>query len=645
MKYRLLPAAFIDNAASAAKIFFRPIRISRVSQQTILQVFLGLLFSLASAFSSIAWAANISTQVDHQNVIFGDTIQVTYTLDDFKGQLAPDTTALYQDFDIVSSGLQQRVVIRNGSTEHLNQIMLVLQPKKIGALVLPSITIGGVKTPSYNITVSKQDNPLHSHSTDETFLRAQVNHYTPYVQSEVIYTTQLYYREQIQNGQMTEPTVEDALLVRLGNDLEYESTIHNTVYRVIERQYAIYPQRSGKLKIGSPIFTGFGRSLSSSDPDFTMSLGVVHRLHVQAKDTILNVQPVPAAAKNFDWFPARDVSMTQTWEGLNAKKTGEPITRIVKIRAVGITAEQIPDIEISSSAELSAYRSQAINSNQYVNHNIIGERVIKIVYIPKAAGHLDIPPIALPWWDVHEEKLKISSLPGKPLSPLTTTTQFISGTPNHDATPSVRVLGNTSTEQETAQQRRDSPWSLSPWAVLLLLCISIMIVSWFCVRQYKAKVFSYRNTDTGIDPDSHDAKKMRMRISTINTLRDACTEKNIVKLKDALFRWARSAYSHNTILSIADMTRCIADAEFTHLGLDLEKQLYGTVSPKQDAAKDAANSTFDFDHFWQVFIKLEINRAYQHPFIFRTCAIRTLITSKKKSNSVLPPMYYPNSDD
>ena len=78
------------------------------------------------------------------------------------------------------------------------------------------------------------------------------------------------------------------------------------------------------------------------------------------------------------------MTLTESWEGLRHPKVGEPISRSIKLIVNGVTADQIPDFTLAQVDDLSTYSDRATNNNHLNNKQVIGERTVKIAYIPKS---------------------------------------------------------------------------------------------------------------------------------------------------------------------------------------------------------------------------------------------------------------------
>ncbi|MEZ5581408.1 MAG: hypothetical protein R3F37_00205 [Candidatus Competibacteraceae bacterium] len=67
----------------------------------------------------------------------------------------------------------------------------------------------------------------------------------PYVQAQVQYTVRLLFAVPLLDGSLDAPQPANAVVERLGDDVSYETQRNGRRYRVIERRYALFAQRSG----------------------------------------------------------------------------------------------------------------------------------------------------------------------------------------------------------------------------------------------------------------------------------------------------------------------------------------------------------------------------------------------------------------
>jgi len=128
------------------------------------------------------------------------------------------------------------------------------------------------------------------------------------VQAQFIYTIRLLRTVGIASASLSEPETNDpdAIIEKLSED-NYTTTRNGISHEVFERRYAIFPQRSGQLKVNPITFEG---RVNATQPrtifdQFRMS-GQLKRL--RSKAVSATVKAAPATVKLQDWLPASEFS-------------------------------------------------------------------------------------------------------------------------------------------------------------------------------------------------------------------------------------------------------------------------------------------------------------------------------------------------
>ena len=172
-----------------------------------------------------------------------------------------------------------------------------------------------------------------------------------------------------------------AVIEKLGEDKSYEVQRGRNQYLVIERQYAIFPQKSGLIKIDPIIFQGQvgGAGRLFIDPFGPQPQAVMKR----SKSLELNVKPVPDTFTGSSWLPATKLELSEQWSSDPLKiNQGEPVTRTLKLEARGLPASQLPEIVSELDKKLKQYPDQPILDEKYDRHGLNGIRQQKTALIP-----------------------------------------------------------------------------------------------------------------------------------------------------------------------------------------------------------------------------------------------------------------------
>ena len=87
-------------------------------------------------------------------------------------------------------------------------------------------------------------------------------------------------------------------------------------------------------------------------------------------------------------MPSSQVKLIETWSNKSTSLTaGEPITRTIRISALGLTAAQIQPLPNIENTALKLY-DQAVLEDQQTNHGILGIRSESVAIVPIKAGQI-----------------------------------------------------------------------------------------------------------------------------------------------------------------------------------------------------------------------------------------------------------------
>ncbi|MCK4676401.1 MAG: protein BatD, partial [Gammaproteobacteria bacterium] len=288
---------------------------------------------------------------------------------------------------------------------------LAVIAKDIGTFTIPAINFGKDISPAIQITItnSSSSNTVTADGKPtipaKIFLESSIDKKSGWLQSQFIYTIRLLRTVNITGASLTEPETSDpdAIIHHIGED-QYQTTRNGVRHEVIERRYAIFPQKSGLLKIKPITFEG---RINATQPrsifdQFRMS-GQLKRL--RSKTVEVKVKAAPSTVNLQDWLPASNVQLIEEWsDDIQNIKAGEPVTRTITIVAEGLTAVQLPDLDLKEINGLKQYADKAVVENRKSKNGLTGLKQIKVALIPAAAGSYTLPEIKLQWWNTKTNK-------------------------------------------------------------------------------------------------------------------------------------------------------------------------------------------------------------------------------------------------
>jgi len=505
-----------------------------VLKRTPLSLTAWVLFALLLCLSEVS-AANIQADLDRKQVSLNESFTLVFTTDGSEDG-DPDFRPLEQDFEILAQNESSKMSFINGAITSIKQWTLTLMAKQAGFFTLPEISFGSDRSPSIRIDIQKTANAKPGQPSEPIFIEVSASPESVYVQAQVIYTVKLHISVNLLSAQLSEPSLSDAdaVIEKLGKDHEFETTVRGKRYKVIERRYAIFPQRSGQFTIAPVAFAGQLAGQSSRFSPFPGG-GSVKRL--RSREIKLEVKPVPQDKIRGRWLPAKKLRLVEVWPKNASNNSelpvaGEPITWKITLMAEGLTAAQLPEIEPKVPKGIKSYPDQPVLNNEKRDNSVIGIRQEKIDLIPGKAGIYRLPAIEVPWWNTVTEKMEIARLPARQIEVVAAETEEMptSITP----LPASPLQKESNTEIETERGSGDAARGSGFWSwISLILGVgwAITVVAWWGSRQQTTK-----DLDSVSNTIPLDMKQMKRQ------LKAACTTNEASAAKAALLSWAQALW-------------------------------------------------------------------------------------------------------
>jgi hypothetical protein len=379
-----------------------------------------------------AWRAlaSVSASLDASQIAAGDTVQLTLEHDgSASGQ--PDVAPLEQSFDILGTSSSTSIELINGSASEKTQVVLTLAPKSTGRLTIPSLSWDGERTQPLSLTVSGpgaagEPGTSRAPSTAKIFIETSTTPDRPYVQAAVHLTVRLFTSETLYHADLELPDSSDFVVKQLGSDASSGVERNGQSYQVVTRQYLLFPMHSGKLTLPGPVLdaevavnqppqSSYGNSPFGGffgGPAFGM-LRTLRPVRLHGNPIVLSVRPRPAGAVGSYWLPARDVTLSATWNPAKlTARAGDPVTLDVDLQATGLTAAQLPDLSslLNTPAGLKAYPDQPKLTDSTQGGELVGSRDQTIALMADSPGHYTIPALTLTWWDTRANQPRTATL-------------------------------------------------------------------------------------------------------------------------------------------------------------------------------------------------------------------------------------------
>lgn len=435
--------------------------------------YFGRWFFLLALLLLLPWSVwggeELAVSASRHTLTEGESFDLTIILGG-KRETSPDWTSLEKDFEILGTSQSNRIQILNGQMETHIQWRITLTPKRIGELTIPSLVVAKQKSQEIPITVlpAGQQAPRQSDTEGIPPLRVEVE-VSPakvYQQAQVRYRVRIYYQTEVElrEAELSEPKPSDAVVVRMGEDKQYTAQVHGEHYKVVERNYALFPQKTGTLKIPPVTLTAqvtqrhgwagghdplqfFGLPQGSLLDPFGNSRPV----KLLSKTEQVEVLPAPVQAPS-PWLPSTKVTLTESWSPASPHfRVGEPVTRTLTLEAIGQDGKQIPPFLLSNTiVGMKYYADQPQFDTKVQQDSMIGRRIEKLALIPAQPGTITLPEIRVPWWNIKENRAEVAILPSQVI-------QVAPGTqtPSQGSQPPLAIPKATPTLQSSSPAQAD----------------------------------------------------------------------------------------------------------------------------------------------------------------------------------------------
>lgn len=543
------------------------------------------------------WAApnSVRAWLDRDTMQFGETVTLNVEAHgNVSGQ--PDFSALAADFKLLTTQSSRQLEIVNGKQDSQTIWAIGLEPKHVGQLTIPPLDVDGAKTAAIVLAVVPPPTGAHGKPGDDVYIEATAEPLAPYVQQQVRYTVRLFYALDLASGNLGDPSVKDANVLRLGQDRQFSTTLSGHRYRVLERHYAITPQRSGEMTLPSITFRGV--VLDASDP---MSfLGRGRTVDARSDAITLNVRPQPATAGLKTWLPATSLALTDTTDVPTQVRAGDPVTRTIRLQAQGLAYEALPSLELKAPDGAEIYPDREQDRTRDDGTWLWGERDRKFVFVPSRPGTLTLPGLEIRWWNTATDRAETTSLPSR-------TVQVLPALAGGNGPPSTKPAASASPPAVAASHGAAMhPASATPSNVALwrgfafaALALWLATLAWIWRMRGRRPAGVEGGGSTRVVPSEGRAAFTR-----------ACAMGDLAGAERGLVAWARS--ERPEVRSTGDIARSLDDADQVAAIEALQRTRYAGVADDGTSAR--------------------LQRAFRRGFVWRP-------TAERKRDSVLPELY------
>jgi hypothetical protein len=474
-----------------------------------------------------AAVASIAITADKNQATLEDVISLTISVEGARGEpVLPAMPA----FEATRQGSSSRVQIINGQMSSSVDYSYLLYPKQEGAFTIGPATLDykGSKFTSntINITIGKAAARPAEASDKEVFVTAAVDNKNPYVNQQIVYTLKFYRRVRVANARLTEsPSFEGFITEQLEKEKEYQTVVSGRQFMVTEIKQALFPAQAGTLTITPStlqcdvVVRRQRRGGGFNDPFFDDSFFGFSQTEPKILRTSpieVTVKPLPEEGKPRDY--ANLVGEFRAAAEISKKKleVGESATLTLTLTGTG-NLKSSQDMKIENLEGFKVYDDKPSFEQQVTGGQVGGTLVIKKALVPLKEGTLQIPAIALSYFNPQSGKYEtartepqaLEVLPAQEKEKLQVAEAEKSGTAKQE----IKIIGKDILPIHTSVDVL-SPVTLNPftWVTALLFLSPILGFGiGFVLKHQKEKIAA----DTGLIRSKAAYKNLNRKLSLV----------------------------------------------------------------------------------------------------------------------------------
>ncbi|MCB1595485.1 MAG: protein BatD [Xanthomonadales bacterium] len=505
--------------------------------------------------------AEVTASVDRSRIIIGETLTLTISVDENSNE-EPDLTELEDVFTVLGTSKSSSTQIINNSYSTQTSWQISLMPNGVGENTIPPIKVGSQQTKPIQISVTKSD--PNAKANGDVFIEAETDKTEAFVKEQIILTVRLFYGIALSEGSLSDPIASDTIITQLDKGANYRTVRDGRSYEVVERRYAMFAEKSGKLELNPIIFNGRDNSSRRSFSMFATGKPV----RAVSKPVEIEIKPIPQTSIGKDWLPASNVQISQEWSS-QPYKVGEPITRTITLYVEGLNETQIPEIDLGEIDGIRVYPEQPLSQTEKEAENLKSWKQVKLAMIPTQSGKIRIPEFQLEWFNTKTGQVEFAKLP--PVTLDVEAGDFALEKPpigNLFETKSPKSVSNVSESHVDANANKAPSSEVKViekdswlWKSIALISVLLWLVTLAILLSSRKK----KRVSDSSDKAKRSINKQDI-ISSINN-------KDLSGLQESLIRWWNQQHPENQVNNLSGIKPLVAE-EMQSLIENLELLLY-----------------------------------------------------------------------
>jgi len=397
---------------------------------------------------------------------------------------SPDIEKVTPEFEILARNQQYSIRTVNGDMVGEITWTYQLAPTSTGEITIPALTFKDSVSKPVTIEVVDGNPPDQADTSRDSFIELSADKAEVYVQEQLILTVRLFFRGNLIRGELSDPQHPNAIIEPLGKQREFSRDRDGVRYRVVERRYALFPQKPGSLNLPAIRFEGQAR-----DAD-----GSLRFLRDSAALFEVPVKEVPQEFSGSTWLPATNLTLAEAGmpPTLNLK-TGDNLARTLSLQATGLPSEALPPLPDSVPGGLRSYPEEPQRNTSIGPDGITSTLTQTRALVPVEVGKLALPAIRIPWWDTQSDSEKVAVIPAQTLN---VTSANSTPMPSPTATETQGTAAETDSEQSASTKGAATDGgSFWQWVSAALAGIWVLtMLAWWHTRRITSRTPS--NTDS-----------------------------------------------------------------------------------------------------------------------------------------------------
>lgn len=347
-----------------------------------------------------------------------------------------------------------------------------------GMLTLPPFTLGDDRTQPLRVMVTppKADTssePAHLAHEKIISIRHDLNHRQAYAGQTLVYRMEILYQGYPFDPSLSPLKMEGAQGRQLGEPIEHQVTLNGQRYQEARwRDLITINQAPARI---------LSRQFSARLSPFPGS-HQSRRHQAEAPAIEIEVLPKPAEfPETATWLPAEGLALDYDLPNTErAYQAGDTLQLTVYLDAVGQQGRLLPTFPKLETEDYTVAPVRHHVQDRLVSQQLVGNLQQVMLVTLKRSGHIQLPTLSVPWWDVERHRLRHTELPLPTLK--VTPAQAVTASAPSSTAPTTEIKGPAASASTEAQDTAAPQWPILITTALAGLAGFISLV-WMHHRQ------------------------------------------------------------------------------------------------------------------------------------------------------------------